>query len=125
MANRQDVNRALRYEIFERDGWKCYWCGSKVYPPSRTNRRSHYVVSLEHLVPVHLGGDNDPSNLTTAGRRCNNARGHKLSGPSQADRERMIAAWAKEGPSQKRKKEYTGPKKIRRRRVVFVPKVNR
>ena len=125
MADRQNVSRSLRIQIFERDGWKCYWCGSRVYPPSHTNRRSHYVASIEHLIPAHLGGDNDPSNLTTACRLCNHARGDKLSGPSQADRERLILAWSKTGPSQKRKKEYTGPKKIRRRRVVFVPRINR
>jgi 5-methylcytosine-specific restriction endonuclease McrA len=83
--------------VFERDGWKCRFCGCRVldrkaraklckaFPDethwSREELSRHSVlhalsVSLDHIVPHSRGGTNDVENLVTAcyvcqfGRNC-------------------------------------------------------
>jgi hypothetical protein len=57
--------RALRAQIFERDGHACTYCGD--------------VENLccDHILPLIQGGSNDPENLTTACRTCNSSKGGK------------------------------------------------
>lgn len=57
--------RALRAQIFERDGHACTYCGD--------------VENLccDHILPLIQGGTNDPENLTTACRTCNSSKGGK------------------------------------------------
>lgn len=43
----------------ERDGHKCGYCGSP------------FPLVIDHIWPVHKGGDNHDSNLITACRSCN------------------------------------------------------
>lgn len=52
-----------RRAIFERDGWKCAYCGSGEN------------LSLDHVVPRARGGGDEPSNLRTACRSCNSSKG--------------------------------------------------
>lgn len=49
-----------RKEIFERDGYRCTYCGTSDGP-----------FECDHIVPVSRGGTNDNSNLTTACVSCN------------------------------------------------------
>lgn len=35
------------------------------------------MLSLDHVIPASRGGDNDPSNLVTACKRCNDSRGNR------------------------------------------------
>lgn len=56
------VSRRLRFEILRRDGHTCRYCGG-VAPD--------VVLTVDHVVPVALGGGDDPSNLVTACRDCN------------------------------------------------------
>jgi 5-methylcytosine-specific restriction endonuclease McrA len=57
-------HKRLRKMIFERDGYRCRWCGK----PTR-----HPV--LDHVIPVSRGGTDDPDNLCTACPDCNQRRG--------------------------------------------------
>lgn len=62
-------------ELAERDGWRCGICGGRI-----DRSRSHpdpLSLSVDHIVPVALGGDNDDSNLQAAHLRCNLAKGHR------------------------------------------------
>lgn len=56
-------------EIAERDGWRCGICGKPV------NRKRQFpdplAGSLDHLVPVSLGGDHEPANVQLSHFRCN------------------------------------------------------
>jgi hypothetical protein len=54
----------LRAFIFSRDGNVCQYCGSSEPP-----------LHCDHVVPVVLGGSDDPSNLTTACKLCNLSKG--------------------------------------------------
>lgn len=56
------ISKRLRYEILRRDNHQCRYCGS-------TAPDAPLVV--DHVIPVALGGLDDPSNLVTACRDCN------------------------------------------------------
>jgi hypothetical protein len=56
------VSKRLRFEILRRDNHACRYCGG-VAPDA--------VLTIDHVVPVTLGGSDDPSNLITACRDCN------------------------------------------------------
>lgn len=58
--------RALRLEIFERDEHACQYCGDG------------NDLTCDHIVPLVRGGTNDPENLVTACRSCNSSKGDKL-----------------------------------------------
>ena len=51
---------AFRREIYERDGYRCRYCGG--YEGG---------LSLDHIMPWSRGGSDDPSNLATACAPCN------------------------------------------------------
>jgi len=56
------LSRRLRYEILRRDNHTCRYCGAK--PPDVT-------LTVDHVVPRALGGDDSPENLATACTACN------------------------------------------------------
>jgi len=58
--------RKLRSAVFTRDNFTCAYCGK------RGGR-----LECDHIQPVAKGGSHDLSNLTTACRVCNNAKGSK------------------------------------------------
>lgn len=51
-----------RAKIYERDGWKCVYCGSE------------YKLTIDHMIPVSIGGTNRNENLQTCCISCNNAK---------------------------------------------------
>jgi 5-methylcytosine-specific restriction endonuclease McrA len=55
-----------RLAIYLRDGQVCIWCGHSLEDGAE--------LTLDHLVPCELGGDNHESNLVTACRHCNCSR---------------------------------------------------
>jgi hypothetical protein len=57
--------RIKRETIFERDGWICGICGEVVKPEDAT---------LDHIVPVALGGAHTAANLRLAHAMCNSRR---------------------------------------------------
>lgn len=57
-----------RKELFERDKWKCFYCGEKVTSENAT---------LDHLNPQYKGGKNKKENLKTACLVCNSIKSGK------------------------------------------------
>jgi len=57
---------ALRDSIFDRDGFRCAYCGA-------TDRPLH----CDHIIPLSRGGTNVVSNLVTACQDCNLAKSNK------------------------------------------------
>jgi hypothetical protein len=55
----------LRKTIFERDSWKCAYCGETVGPKNST---------LDHFVPQSKGGEDSKENLRTACLLCNSIK---------------------------------------------------
>ena len=60
-------------DVFERDGWVCGICGDPVDPALRWPDRMS--VSLDHVVPLEMGGDHVPENARCSHLGCNTARG--------------------------------------------------
>ncbi len=61
-----------RHQIFERDGWVCQLCDLAV------DRGAHYqndwAPSIDHVVPISLGGPDTPENVQCAHRLCNSRK---------------------------------------------------
>jgi hypothetical protein len=56
------VSKRLRFEVLKRDNHTCRYCGG-TSPDVR--------LTIDHVVPVALGGSNDPTNLVAACADCN------------------------------------------------------
>lgn len=56
------VSRRLRYEILRRDNHACRYCGQMA---------PEIKLTVDHVVPVALGGPDDAGNLVTACSDCN------------------------------------------------------
>jgi len=56
------VSKRLRFEILCRDNHACRYCGG-VAPD--------VVLTIDHVVPIALGGTDEPTNLIAACRECN------------------------------------------------------
>lgn len=63
-----------RLAVYLRDGFECVYCGKNGKPATILNTRGGALLTLDHLQPRELGGDNDPFNLVTACVTCNSAR---------------------------------------------------
>lgn len=84
-------NAKEELEIFERDGWKCRYCGcrviskkakdvfTKIFPKEaywgrkwseKHNALKTLMVSLDHILPHSRGGNNNPLNLVTSCVPC-------------------------------------------------------
>jgi len=61
----RSISRRLRYEILKRDGHRCRYCGAAA---------PDVQLTIDHVVPVALGGDDSSSNLATACRDCNSGK---------------------------------------------------
>lgn len=75
-ARRGGVSRALRTRIGDRDGWICGICTKPVDPNHVWQKageydRNHAHPTVEHLLPVCVGGTDDPENLAIAHYGCN------------------------------------------------------
>lgn len=59
------VSRRLRFEILRRDNHACRYCGATA---------PDVKLTVDHVVPVALGGSDDASNLVTACAACNGGK---------------------------------------------------
>lgn len=55
---------------------RCIHCQTRVTVPLSWDEAS--LATLEHIVPRHHGGSDEPENLTVACRRCNQGKGRRL-----------------------------------------------
>lgn len=63
---RASIPRRLRFAVFDRDYYRCRYCG---------RRAPTVVLHIEHVKPVSRGGGNDLANLVTACEDCNFGKG--------------------------------------------------
>jgi len=59
------VSKRLRYEVLRRDSYTCRYCGAKA---------PDVAITVDHVLPVALGGSDDPSNLAAACDSCNGGK---------------------------------------------------
>jgi len=67
---RHGISKGLRYAILERDRYTCQYCG-RMAPEVK--------LTIDHVVPISAGGDNEHTNLVAACVDCNFGKGAKLS----------------------------------------------
>lgn len=67
MAKRKALSKRTRFEIFKRDGFKCFYCGAT--PQNAAMEVSELV--LDHVKPVKEGGATAAHNLVTSCVPCN------------------------------------------------------
>ena len=53
-----------RLEVFRRDNWRCQYCGN-----------NFQNMTVDHVLPKHLGGQHTWTNLVTACPSCNHRKG--------------------------------------------------
>lgn len=61
-TKRKPIPKRVRFEVLRRDGHACRYCG-QMAPDVK--------LTIDHVVPVSLGGTDDPSNLVSACVDCN------------------------------------------------------
>jgi hypothetical protein len=59
------VSKRLRFEVLRRDNHACRYCGASA--PGA-------VLTVDHVIPVALGGTDEPANLVTACSECNSGK---------------------------------------------------
>ncbi|HKF51782.1 MAG TPA: HNH endonuclease signature motif containing protein [Candidatus Acidoferrales bacterium] len=57
--------RENRIKVYERDGYKCRYCGKQL---------TRFTCTLDHVTPVDAGGTNSFDNLVTACLECNSRK---------------------------------------------------
>lgn len=63
---RKHIPDALRFAVYERDGFQCLTCGSQE------------SLTLDHVHPFSLGGTDTLDNLQTLCRPCNSRKGARV-----------------------------------------------
>jgi hypothetical protein len=65
---RKGLSQRVRFEVFKRDGFKCYYCGRT--PPDVN-------LQVDHVLPVSKGGTSEITNLVTSCFDCNIGKSNK------------------------------------------------
>lgn len=63
--------------VFERDKWRCQLCGCRV---KRTKEYDVKQATIDHIVPIALGGEHRYANVQTACMECNSKKGATVQG---------------------------------------------
>jgi hypothetical protein len=80
------VSKRLRFEVFRRDGFACRYCGATA---------SDTPLTIDHVVPIALGGTDDFANLATACKDCNAGKSSSSPDPQWvAEVAQEAARWA-------------------------------
>jgi len=69
MGKCSDVIRKKRGRIYERDNYTCVFCGQKFEVKDLT---------IDHIMPLSRGGNNQDYNLVTSCQKCNVKKGNKI-----------------------------------------------
>ena len=72
-ARRHGVHREVvnRVKVYDRDKYRCVYCKCKV--KSNDSMRND-MATLDHVIPLHLGGEHTYSNVVTACFGCNSRK---------------------------------------------------
>ena len=69
-VERGEVSDSLRYDVLNRDGFRCVVCGAS----SNEGARLH----VDHIIPIAKGGKSEIGNLRTLCERCNMGKSDKI-----------------------------------------------
>lgn len=63
-----------RARIYERDRWRCQICGKAVQQDAEVPHP--LAPTIDHIIPLALGGTHEPSNVQLAHFKCNALKSH-------------------------------------------------
>lgn len=63
-------------KVFERDGWRCVYCGCAT-PKELRGQAVDAAPEMDHIVPLSRGGSHTWANVTCSCRKCNNRKRDK------------------------------------------------
>lgn len=63
---RYEISGTVQQKVWAEDGFKCLYCGAKM---------GERQMTIDHFIPLEMGGPNDTGNYVTACRRCNKDKG--------------------------------------------------
>lgn len=69
----EDVSKA---ELLERDGWVCHLCGGDI--DRSLSWPDPGYATVDHVVPLSLGGEHSMANCKAAHLSCNSAKGNRV-----------------------------------------------
>lgn len=69
----EDISRT---KVFERDGWRCGICGESA--DSSATVPDPLAPTLDHILPLSLGGEHSYANLQCAHYLCNSRKGNRI-----------------------------------------------
>lgn len=65
----------IGFEKIKAQNFECYYCGRTLAPFGTKGK--HGSTHLDHFIPRHLGGSNDPVNLVVSCHSCNSLKGSR------------------------------------------------
>ena len=65
----RDIKAKAKYKVFERDGFRCVYCGVSIHEYDRG-------FVLDHVVPKSFGGDDTLYNLASSCHECNSGKSY-------------------------------------------------
>lgn len=77
-ANKLKVesSKYTKEEVIERNGGICHICGKQIDLTLKSPHKKSF--SIDHIIPVSLGGNDTLDNVLPAHRNCNSSKGTKL-----------------------------------------------
>lgn len=95
---RKKISKRTRGAVYARDDWSCRDCGLRIEPrtpdeqsgrlapsvPGLSIDEPYVWLELDHVVPVVLGGTNEPTNLQALCSPCNRRKSSHLVGAARA-----------------------------------------
>lgn len=75
---RRLMTDSLRYDVMQRDGFRCVLCGA-------TAKEDGVKLHVDHITPISKGGKTEMANLRTLCERCNLGKGSKIEGVAVMD----------------------------------------
>lgn len=70
------MDEIIDHEVFERDRWICQLCGEPVSPECRWP--DPLSPSIDHIVPLSMGGEHSIDNVQLAHLGCNSRKGNRV-----------------------------------------------
>ena len=64
---RYDISGAIQQKVWAADGFKCQYCG---VPMGKA------LMTIDHFIPLEMGGKNDTTNFLTSCKSCNKKKGN-------------------------------------------------
>ena len=62
------VGGAVQQRIWHRDGFRCLFCGKSI---------PQAILTVDHFIPIELGGEDNDGNYLSACRACQKAKGSR------------------------------------------------